>query len=56
MCGRPPHIVFILRPTGIKHEYEINIGAGSILSILVSRDKGADKICCDKGSSYILRL
>jgi len=37
MCGRPAHIVFILRTTGIKHEYEINIGAGSVLSILVSR-------------------
>ena len=56
MCGRPAHIVFILRTTGINHEYEINIGAWSVLSILVSRDKGADKICCDKGSSYILRL
>ena len=37
MCGRPAHIVFILRTTGIKHEQEINIGAWSVLSILVSR-------------------
>ena len=29
--------MLILRTTGIKHEYEINIGAGSVLSILVSR-------------------
>ena len=37
MCGRPAHIVFILRTTGINHEQEINIDAGSVLSILVSR-------------------
>ena len=37
MCGRPAHLVLILRTTGIKHEYEINIGAWSVLSILVSR-------------------
>lgn len=29
--------MFILRTTGINHEYEINIGAWSGLSILVSR-------------------
>ena len=37
MCGRPAHIVFILRTISAKHKYEINIGAGSGLSILVSR-------------------
>lgn len=29
--------MFILRTTGIKHEYEINIGTWTVLSILVSR-------------------
>lgn len=37
MCGRPAHLVLILRTTGINHEQEINIGTGSVLSILVSR-------------------
>ena len=37
MCGRPAHIVFILRTISAKHKYEINIGAWSVLSILVSR-------------------
>ena len=30
-------MVLILRTTGINHEYEINIGAGSVLSILISK-------------------
>ena len=37
MCGRPAHIVFILRTISAKHKYEINIGAWSGLSILISR-------------------
>lgn len=37
MCGRPAHLVLILRTISAKHKYEINIGAGSGLSILVSR-------------------
>ena len=37
MCGRPAHIVFILRTISAKHKYEINIGIGAGLSILVSR-------------------
>ena len=37
MYGRPAHIVFILRTISAKHKYEINIGAGSVLSILISR-------------------
>ena len=37
MCGRPAHIVLILRTISAKHEYEINMGAWSVLSILVGR-------------------
>ena len=37
MCGRPAHLVLILRTISAKHKYEINIGAWSVLSILVSR-------------------
>ena len=37
MCGRPAHLVLILRTISAKHKYEINISAGSVLSILVSR-------------------
>lgn len=37
MCGHPAHMVLILRTTGINHEQEINIGAWSVLSILVGR-------------------
>ena len=37
MCGRPAHLVLILRTISAKHKYEINIGAGAGLSILVSR-------------------
>ena len=37
MCGRPAHLVLILRTISAKHKYEINIGAGAVLSILISR-------------------
>ena len=37
MCGRPAHLVLILRTISAKHKYEINIGVGAGLSILVSR-------------------
>ena len=37
MCGCPAHLVLILRTISAKHKYEINIGAGSVLSILISR-------------------
>lgn len=37
MCGRPAHMVLILRTISAKHEQEINIRAWSVLSILISR-------------------
>ena len=37
MCGRPAHLVLILRTISAKHKYEINIGTGAVLSILISR-------------------
>ena len=37
MCGRPAHLVLILRTISAKHKYEINIGAWSVLSILVNK-------------------
>lgn len=37
MCGRPAHLVLILRTISAKHKYEINIGVGAVLSILISR-------------------
>ena len=56
--------MFILRTTGIKHEQEINIGAGSVLSILISkihkhingckrgvRERGKERGCVKIGTS-----